>query len=228
MTTGHPRIALISATTAAIPAAAAALSAELPSAEMWNLVDDRLLGDAAEQGGLTEPLAERMRNLIGYAADHGAEGVLLTCSLYGSVTHEIDLPIPVLSSDGAAFQELLSGRYPTMLVVASFPVALDDSTSRLRRWLSDNGSTSVVLGEVARDAFEAAKHGIHRSVVSALLAACRRHEHKADVIYLAQYSLAAAAPAVQEALGIPVVSGPSSSAAALRSALAATTPHSAG
>lgn len=216
MTTQNPRIALISATPAAIPAAEAALRAEFPAADAWNLLDDKLLSDADAQGGLTKPLAERMRRLIGYATYEGADGVLLTCSLYGPVTHSVDVPIPVLAADEAAFDELVAGRHAEILVVASFEVALRESTERLRAWLSDHGSPSRLRGVVAADAFEPAKRGEFDAVGTALLDACRKHADGVDAIFLAQYSLARAGATLSAALGLPVISGPTSSAVRLR------------
>ena len=47
----EPRIALISATPLAIAPATAAITAALPAATVWNLLDDRLLADAQTEGG---------------------------------------------------------------------------------------------------------------------------------------------------------------------------------
>lgn len=87
-TTRHALIALIETTTAATPPAIEAFDAEFPEATLWNVLDDRLIVEALEAGGLTAPLTERMSRLISYALDAGADGVLLTCSMYGPVAHE--------------------------------------------------------------------------------------------------------------------------------------------
>ena len=90
-----PLVALISATTSAIGPATAAFEQELPGATLWNVVDDRLLSGA--EGGVTVPpeLVERMKRLIQYAVDGGADGILLTCSQLGFVSKLVDVAVPV-------------------------------------------------------------------------------------------------------------------------------------
>ena len=72
------RIALISATPLAIAPAMAAVTEAFPDATVWNLLDDRLLADAQQAGGITPGLAARMDQLIELALAGGADGVLLT------------------------------------------------------------------------------------------------------------------------------------------------------
>src|SRR5690625_4708365 len=124
-------VALISATPVAIAPATEALAEEFPQARVWNLLDDRLLQDASDAGGLAEPLAERMRGLIEHAVGAGADAVLLTCSMYGQVAQQAPIPVPALAPDEAAFAEASSGTYGTVLVVASFDSAFHDSVHRL-------------------------------------------------------------------------------------------------
>lgn len=208
----RPRIALISATPAAIGPATSALAAEFPVADVWNLLDDKLLADADERGGLGDDLAERMRRLIDHAVAGGADGILLTCSMYGPVARERDLGLPVLAPDEAAFDELVG--YRRILVVASLESAMRDAVARLSAFLAEG---VTVRGVVSTEAFEATKSGDEGRLVSALAATTRGH--KADAVFLAQYSLAPAAAAVADLAGLPVVAGPVSAAVRLRDAL---------
>lgn len=183
----NPRIALISATTAAIAPAVGALSAEFPEADPWNILDDKLLPDAERAGGVTPALAARMRQLISYAASD-ADAVLLTCSMYGFVAAE-DHPVPVLAPDEAAFEEARG--YQRVLVVASLESALRDTLARL----SHPDATGVVTSP------------------SSIGDACT--SYSADAVLLAQYSLTPSAPT----LDVPVISGPRSAAAKLKSVI---------
>lgn len=83
-----PRIALISAVPTAIPPICDALDQRFSEARVWNLLDDRLLEDATESGGLPPRLRARMEWLIDQALVEGADAVALTCSLYAPVVHE--------------------------------------------------------------------------------------------------------------------------------------------
>jgi hypothetical protein len=213
----RPRIALISATPAAIGPATSALAAEFPEADVWNLLDDKLLADADEQGGLGDDLAARMRRLIDHAVAGGADGVLLTCSMYGPVARERDLGLPVLAPDEAAFDELVG--YRTILVVASLESALRDALARLSAFLTESGARATVRGVVSAEAFEATRAGDADRLATVLSTTAREHAAGADAVFLAQYSLAPATAAVAELSGLPVVAGPVSAAVRLRDTL---------
>lgn len=224
MTSKDYLVALISATPVAIPPAAEALSEQLPQADVWNLLDDRLLKDAADAGGLTEPLAERMRHLIAHAVGGGADAVLLTCSMYGQVAQQTSAPVPVLAPDEAAFAEAGSGRYPRVLVVASLESALADSMERFGKTVTATGQQVQLRGLVVPAAFEAAVAGDQPALVAALTDACRPEANAADAVLLAQYSLAPAQGELTQALGMPVIAGPQSAAVRIKDALTAGAP----
>lgn len=217
--TTSPRIALISAVTAAIGPATAALGDLYPEAEVWNILDDRLLGDADERGGLDDALRARMTRLIDHALAEGADGVLLTCSLYGPVAEEARRDAPVLAPDEAAFAEIADAGFARVLVVASFEGAKDDSVARLREALARSSSDTTVTGVAVPAAMAATKAQDAEGLVSALVDACQPFAADVDAVFLAQYSLAPAGPALSAAVGRPVVSGPASSAVALRDRL---------
>ncbi|MFD9903190.1 hypothetical protein [Streptomyces sp. NPDC059063] len=194
------RIALISATPAAIGPAVAGLTAAFPEAEPWNLLDDALLTDADARGGLTPELADRMRRLIAYAVEGGAEGVLLTCSLYGPVAEGFEAGVPVLAPDAAAFAAALAGGHRRVLVVAAFTAALDDSLARFRAAARAAHSPTEAVGQV-------------------IAPGDRPEPGDADAVLPAQYSLAPYADAWSADLGLPVYAGPYAAARVLRGAV---------
>ncbi|WP_232666779.1 aspartate/glutamate racemase family protein [Pseudonocardia sp. TRM90224] len=214
------RIALISATPAAIGPATAGLGREFPDATVWNILDDRLLADANAAGGLTPPLAARMGRLIEHALAEGADGVLLTCSLYGSVAQSTSAAVPVLAPDEAAFAAAIDGGYSRVLVVASVRSALDDSVRRFGAACAERGSSTQVLGIAVPAAFDATTAGDEEALLTALVAACREFLRPFDAVLLAQYSLAPVASRLADALFVPVVSGPDSAARTLRGLVA--------
>lgn len=218
MTTA-PKIALISAVTAAIAPARDALDELYPAAEVWNILDDRLLSDADERGGLDDALRARMTRLIDHALAEGADGVLLTCSLYGPVATGTRRDVPVLAPDEAAFREIAASGYDRVLVVASFDGAKEDSIERLETELRAAGSSTVVTGIAVPEAMAATKAQDAEALRAALIAACLPLAPTVDAVFLAQYSLAPAARDLAAAIGIPVLSGPASSAAELRDRL---------
>jgi hypothetical protein len=216
-----PRIALIHATTAAMAPAVAGMNNVFPGAEVWNLLDDQLLPDADAHGGLAPQLAERMHRLIDLAITHGAAGVLLTCSMYGSVAQATNADVPVLSPDEAAFEKALAGNYGKVLMVASFESALSDSVARFAEFLKANGSATQVIGEHVPGALIATKAGDISALTAALIEAAKPFVGSVDAVLLGQYSLAPAAIALEEALGLPVISGPQAAALKLKAAVTA-------
>ncbi|MGV9799665.1 aspartate/glutamate racemase family protein [Mycobacterium sp. NPDC003449] len=219
-----PRIALVSAVPAAIPPAAQAFAAEFPAADVWNILDDRLLNDANARGGLDEGLIARMQRLIAHAVDERADAVLLTCSLYGPVAQQVarTAPIPVLAPDESAFAQIAREGYPRVLVVSSFAAAAEDSTRRLGTELARAGVATTLDSVVVSEAKAATEAGDQDGLERALIDRLTPLAPEFDAVFLSQYSLAPAGRVLAAALGLPVVSGPESAARRLAGLLSAT------
>lgn len=223
MTEHHhaPLISLISATPVAIPPATGAFHEIFPEATLWNLLDDRLLADASEQGGVTDALAERMTRLIRHAEAEGADGILLTCSMYGPVAEKLaaQISIPLYAPDASAFQAALEGPYDRILVLASAKGPLDDAVERFTHAAENAGRRVLVAGSVADGAAAAATAGDQILLTDALHRACQAQASRYDAVLLAQYSLSPVADALSDLIGKPVLAGPKLAAATLRSLL---------
>lgn len=206
------RIALISATPLAIAPAAAAIGEAFPNSTVWNLLDDRLLADAKVEGGVTDPLAARMDQLIDLALAGGADGVLLTCSQYGGRADVRDAAadgVAVLSADGPLFAEAVAQRPSRVLLVASLESSAADSTERLTAAFAAAGVETELLPIVVA----AAAQPLAEDHLSEVLAdAVAEVEADYDVIVLAQFSLAPAAATLADRFGVPVLDGPRAAA----------------
>lgn len=214
-TPSGPLVALISAVPAAIPPATAMFQRDFPDARLWNLLDDRLLQDAARDGGVTPKLGARMGRLIDHAMTGGAHAVLVTCSMYAPIAHRFagHTEIPVLGPDDAVFAEAASGRFSRMLVISNAADPLADSVHRFTA-LAGDGVT--VTGAVATGAAEAARRGNVGGLAHSIATAAGEAGGKFDAILLGQYSLAPAASAVQAQTGLPTLAGPQFAVAAIR------------
>lgn len=211
-----PLIAVISATPAAIGPAAAGLKEGFPGATVWNILDDRLLVEADDAGGVDARLRDCMIRLIEHAKAEGATGILLTCSMYGSVAREFDgAGVPVLGSDDAVFAAVIDGGFRSVLVVASFESALVDAVERFGAFAA--GASPHIESTVPDGAFAATNAGDSAALIDALIAGCQPFVGAVDAVLLAQYSLAPATEPLSAALGIPVLSGPLRAATLLRS-----------
>ena len=215
MSHDRPLIALISATPLAIPPAEAAVSEAFGEVDIWNILDDRLMVDAEASGGLNPALVSRMESLIDVAVDHGADGVLLTCSLYGAVAAQRRGAVPVLAPDDAVFDDGIRSGARHLLVIASFEEALRDSVQRLREAADESGRSIRVSGVTAAGAKASATAGDLAALVDDLAAAVGSSAADPDAVVLAQYSLAPARKQLEQRLGRPVFAGPVSAAATL-------------
>lgn len=220
-----PVVALISATPVAIPPAQAAIGAAFDEVDVWNILDDRLMVEAQARGGLTEALSARMGTLIDFAIGQGADAVLLTCSLYGPVAERhVDGPVRVLAPDRAVFDDVLARGYGRVLVVASFTEAQADSAQRLREAAALQELDVTVTGVSVPDAMSSSASGDVAQLIDDLATAVQPLVAGIDAVLLAQYSLAPARDELEQRLGVPVLSGPASAAALLRSELSTPRP----
>jgi aspartate/glutamate racemase len=78
-----PTIALIHTSPSMIPVFKALTTELLPSADVFNLVDESLLRDIIREGKLVPATARRLVGHVVAAADAGASHVLVTCSSMG-------------------------------------------------------------------------------------------------------------------------------------------------
>jgi hypothetical protein len=214
---------MVHATPAAIAPAVGAFSERFPEAGLWHLLDDRLVTDAEAAGGLVPPLRRRMLTLIGHAVSGGADGVLLTCSMYGPVARLAGQlwERPVTGSDEAMFERVAAERPARVAVLGSLETAVSDSAARLREVLAQDaaggaGDGTEVLGVLCPGAAAAGRDGDRDALLAALRSAAEPLASKVDLFLLGQYSLTGVQAELEAALGTPVWSPPHVAAELLR------------
>lgn len=215
-----PTVALIHATPAAMAPAVAAFGERFPQAGLWHLLDDRLVSDAERAGGLVPPLRRRMLSLIGHAVAGGADGVLLTCSMYGPVARLAAQlwDRPVTGSDEAMYERVAAERPARVAVLGSLETAVADSADRLRGALADGGPAEAggrgsglgteVVGVLCPGAAAAASAGDGAALLASLRSAAEPLAGEVDLFLLGQYSLTPARAGLQAVLRVPVWSPP--------------------
>ena len=211
-----PRIALIHALSHSVEPINAAFARDWPEAQRMNLLDDSLSADLAREGrGLDERMHERFARLAQYAVDTGAQGILFTCSAFGPCIEAVarqHAPLPVLKPNEAMVADavalggvvgLVASFAPTL---ASMPPEFPPGT-RLHTALAEGALAALNGGDGAR----------HDALVAD--AALRLKDQGAQVIALAQFSLARARDAVAARTGLPVLTTVDSAVRALRQRL---------
>ncbi|WP_144299361.1 aspartate/glutamate racemase family protein [Elioraea rosea] len=218
-----PRIALIHALRHSPGPIAAAFARLWPAPTLANLLDDSLSADLARDGRITEAMTQRFLELAAYVRRAGADAILFTCSAFGPCIDAVKAAhptIPVLKPNeamiDAALEAAPSGRIG---LLATFPATLPSMRPEFADAAAARG-VALALEEAcapaalaALDAGDGVGHDREAATVAATLAG-------ADVIALAQFSLARAAGAVAAATGRRVLTTPDSAVERLRALLA--------
>ena len=194
------------------------VAAAAPDADRLHVVDPGLLATAIRTGVTPELYAAVARHVEHLVAG-GATAVLVTCSSIGEAVEAIDavgtvdtgdVRVPVLRVDEPMAREAATtgGR---ITVLATLRSTLAPTTRLIRRYAEDADVTAEVVPGAA-DARAGGDIDEHDELIRKAIAAAQ-----ADVVVLAQATMAAAATGT----GVRVLTSPDSGVAALAEALQA-------
>ena len=210
------RIALIHALAHSVAPINEAMARDWPRAIRMNLLDDSLSADLARNGrGLDEAMHERFQRLAQYAVDSGVQGILFTCSAFGPCIEAVarrHAGIPVLKPNEAMVDEASAGTGKLGLI-ASFGHTLESMPPEF----PSNVVLELALADGALEALNAGDAAQHDALVAAQARALR--ERGCTRIALAQFSMARARNACEQASGLPVLTTVDSAVRALRGRL---------
>lgn len=212
-----PRIVLIHALRDSVAPAMAAMAEGWPQARVANLLDDSLSADlAARHGVIEESIVDRFVTLGRYARSTGADGILFTCSAFGSAIDMVkaDLRLPVLKPNEAGLEAALAaGRRIALL--ATFPATIPSMTHELETLARAQGVVPTIMTRVVDGALAALQAGDARRHDDLIREAARGFA-SADAILLTQFSMARAAGGFPPAERGRVLTTPASAVAKLR------------
>jgi Asp/Glu/hydantoin racemase len=220
----RPLIAAVHATPASVSPLRAVLADELPGAQLWNLIDDRLGPDADALGGeLSARLRDRMLNLIRHCITGGADAVVIACSMYGDVRELAEklFTTPVFASDTDMMTDIVRAAPRRVAVLASLQGAVGDTTARLSAMLAAGHHRAEVVPVFCAGAAEAAARADVPALVAALATGVDSATGPFDMVCIAQYSLSPAADELAAKTGLPVASPTRSAARAIARRLGA-------
>ncbi len=198
------RIALIHALRHSPPPVEAAFQRHWPEADLMNLLDDSLSADLARDGGLTGKMTHRFMVLTQYAFATGADGVLFTCSAFGPCIDKAREDAggrPVLKPNEAMIEEA-SARGGRIGLIATFAPTLASMPQEFPR----GAQLTPKLADGAMEALDRGNAAAH----DALVVKAAMSLKDCDVIALAQFSMARAAPTIAAATGKTVLTTPDS------------------
>lgn len=181
-----------------------------PQARLRNLLDETLSSDLEQDGRITPSMFDRFLALSRYAVTCRTDAILFTCSAFGPCIARAAAelaPLPVLKPNEAMIEDASEAGQEVGLI-ATFAPTLQTlprefpSSVRLKTAYADGALAALDRGDV----------GAHDQIV--VDAALRLVD--CELIALAQFSLARAAPAVIAATGKRVLTTPDSAVLKIR------------
>jgi Asp/Glu/hydantoin racemase len=192
----------------------------LPGCRLINLIEDTLIQDVIQAGQVTPAIARRLLRYYLAAEDTGADLIFNTCSSIGDVARSARafLKIPLVKIDDAMAAEAVAiGQ--RIGVLATLPTTLAPTVRLVEAEAEKAGRRVSVVEGLAKGAYEALV-GKQPDRHDALVAeAAERVARQADVLVLAQGSMARMEAALSERTGKPVLSSPRRGVLALKAAL---------
>ncbi len=187
----------------------------LPNATVSHVVDESLLKDAIAQGELTPEIEARLAGHVAELKRSGVDAIMVTCSSMGQGVDRLAarMRLPVLRVDAAMVEEALRiGK--RIGVLATLRTTMTPTVELVRQ--RSNGDPDVrIEAYVCEGAFAALKAGDiarHDELVEAGL---QRIEPLADVVILAQASMARVLAGPEATSRVPILSSPRLAMAAL-------------
>jgi len=182
----------------------------LPDWETFNIVDDSLLRNTIRAGKLEPPTSRRLAQHVWSAADAGADAVLVTCSSMGPAVDAATALSPVRLfriDDAMAAAALEAGS--RIAVLATLSTTLGPTRDLIERKARAAGLSATVAHSVCAGAFEALQRGDRDRHDAIVLAELRKAAATADVVVLAQASMARVLDSLPaDEIKVPVLSSP--------------------
>jgi aspartate/glutamate racemase len=220
----RPRIALVHALAASVEPCRAAFGRLWPEAFTVDTLDASLPAALERAGSVDEALRTRFLALGRRCVADGADAVLFTCSAFGAAIDAVaaDLPVPVLKPNEAMLADAVRAG-PRVALLATFAPTLVSMRPEIEAEAERHGLPLELVTVHVADALALLQRGDaagHDDAIAAAAAAAGAGV-EADVIALAQFSMARAASLVARLTGSPVLTTPDTAVAELRRRLGA-------
>ena len=175
----------------------------LGGATTVNYLDDKIVADLGD-ADLAGSVPERISDLVQAAKSAGADIVMLTCSSISQLAAPTAqrIGIPVLRIDEAMADQAVS-LGSRIAVLATLPTTLTPTTALIRERAELAGAAPDISGDVIDGAFAAVSGGDRPTHDRLVGAAIEQAARTADVVVLAQASMASAAEGVH--VEVPVL-----------------------
>ncbi|MFC5704019.1 aspartate/glutamate racemase family protein [Cohnella faecalis] len=181
----------------------------LPEVRLVNIIDDSLIGDVVRAGHIPAGVARRLVQYYHNGEELGADVILNTCSSVGELADGAGayIGVPIVKIDQAMAAKA-AAEYGRIGVLATLPSTLEPTVRLIAKEAGLLGKEVSLVKGLAEGAFDALVGGSPEEHDRILLETARRVCEEADVLVLAQGSMARMEKTLREATGKPVLSSP--------------------
>ena len=210
MTDAGKRLALVHTVAALVPRFRELAAELVPGVETFDIVDETLLRDATRERRVSIETARRLFAHLAAAESHGADAILVTCSSMGGAVDAARAftRVPLLRVD-QAMAEQAAEHGARIGVLATLWSTLQPTATLIRRTADERGRSIEVRDRLCDGAFEALRAGDTARHDELVRDGLRDLLGWADVIVLAQASMARVVETLsEEERTIPILSSP--------------------
>ncbi|MDQ2713624.1 MAG: aspartate/glutamate racemase family protein [Chloroflexota bacterium] len=196
-----------------------------PDIPLEHIVDESLLREACDAGGLTASLQQRVEKTLLEAVDQGAAVVICTCSSIGAVAEMVNqrTSTPVMRVDRPMAEEAVT-RGSRIVVAATLATTLIPTRELIYDAARQKQKEVQVIDLLCDSAWRQFERGDHEAYLREVADQLQRAASQGDILVLAQASMARATELCPD-LSIPVLTSPRSGfVAALKAYYATTAP----
>lgn len=187
-------IALVSVTLNAVNPMTDYFREKEPEIKIDNYLDSHLLEKVRDEGGINDAAMKRMFHMLSTACEDGAEGVLLTCTVFSPYADYFSrlLSRPIICPDRAML-EAVAQRAGRAAIICTFPGTVDTTRAMYIGCCKRAGTDETVDMIILEDAYLAAGKGdfaVHDKIIQEK---AKQLDGQYDHIVFAQISMARAA-----------------------------------
>jgi Asp/Glu/hydantoin racemase len=178
----------------------------LPDVELLNIVEDKMIQDVIAKGHVTPEVTRRVCHYVLAAAAMGVDAIFNTCTSTGpafDVAANLTSIPTVRIDDGVTEQAARQGE--RIGVLATVPSALRPTTELIDRKAKALGRQVAIREALSEGAFGLLRKGDVRGHDEMVIRTAREIAQWADILVLAQVTMAALAPRLSQEVGLPVL-----------------------
>ncbi len=204
----EPHLALLHTGEVHVASFTKLFAAAAPDIPLHHIVRADLLAAAEAAGGMTPEIAQGTAEALSQALADGIACVLCTCSTLGPAVESAaaEARAPYLRIDRALAEEAVS-QGNRILVVAAVETTIGPTVTLLREAAGKAGRAVTFESLVLPEAWALFQAGDQKGYLQEIAQAVRKKLGNADLVVLAQASMAGAADLLAD-LGVPILASP--------------------